>query len=85
MKELSTQEISEVSGAGRLQDTLSGVYSYAFGRAAKGMNDVFHTDYNVDDAKTVGNKFGGTLGMAAENAFDGMLNRWRDIVIGSSK
>ena len=84
MKELSTNEMNTVSGAGKLQNSLSKFYGNVFSRTTEEMNKVLKTDYDVEKSKESGVYFGEQFGLALENSFTNLLNRWSNAVIGVS-
>lgn len=82
MKELSTIEVANVSGAGQIQDTLSNFFGNIFGQVTSSLNDNLNTDYDVADATQTGSSFGNTLGLAIENIFSNFLNELSKRVVG---
>lgn len=82
MKVLSMTEVQAVSGAGRVQDTLSSAYGNFFLHTVNVLNKLFDVGYDAEAAKQTGQDFGSRLGKAIEDTFNGLLEKIKVGVIG---
>lgn len=82
MQVLSVTEVQAVSGAGKVQDTLSVAYGNFFSHAVTALNRVFDLGYEVEAAQQAGQHFGSSLGKAIEDKFAYLLDRIHNKVIG---
>lgn len=78
MKELSIAEISEVSGAGKIENTLSKVFGKLFGDFNKSMADKIGLECSYDEALEQGKKIGSHLGQAVEYWINDTLESLRN-------
>lgn len=82
MKELSVTELQAVSGAGRVQDTLSSAYGNFFLHSVNLLNKLFDVGYNAEVAQQTGRDFGSRLGKAIEDKFSSIVDSIKISVIG---
>lgn len=82
MKELSVTEVQAISGAGKIQDCLSAVFSDLFNDATRFLNNVFGLGYEAESAQQAGLDFGSRLGKNLEERLTGLLADIQNKIIG---
>ena len=79
MRELNSNEVQAISGAGKIQDTLSGLFGSYFGNIFDHLSPVLDPIYAKDDATTLGTDFGSRVGALVEkhvNNVISLLSSW---------
>ncbi|MFD1803890.1 hypothetical protein ACFSFZ_17100 [Mixta tenebrionis] len=81
MKELTIVDISEVSGAGKIEDALSKVFGDLFGDFNKKMAGKIGLEESYDEALQQGKTIGSHLGQAVEYWIKDALDSARDRIL----
>ncbi|MDW8848178.1 hypothetical protein SD961_20175 [Erwinia sp. MMLR14_017] len=74
MRELNSHEVQVISGAGKIQDTLSSFFGSYFSNVFDHLSPVVESVYTKDDVTAAGTDFGSRLGAAVENHVNNVIN-----------